>query len=502
MIDAPAADRLDQLRERWRAEPSSRGFLQIAEEYRRVGRISDALALLDEGLRQQPSYLSALVAKGRCLLELGQAIAARETLERVVRQDPTQAVANKLLVRAYIEAGEPRQARERLDLYGLLHGGDPEIQELSRRITATEQGGRHAFGAAEDVFDLAPVAAPPPELALPGEERRPSAPAAAEAPPPSGFAPRSVAYAAEPAPALEDEWTSPGPEAFAIPAAPAAVTPESNGEPFAGLATPEARRRYLEALVAEGIFVFELVPGAEPPPAAAVPEPAAAAPAAPVPLWERVFEPEPEPEASAAEVFAPAVYADPYAAQAEWAPAADEPTTEPTWPELDEPGSGATEVWDATLDMPRAAAEWMAPAGEPVFEFEVEAPAAGLEQPAAGPAAPAATVTLAQLYLEQGHVEEAERILQEILSREPESRSAREALDELARRRAGAAASAAAPAAAVSSTPAAAGVHVAGLLADFQPDPARGDDSPAARKVHVLTRYLERLQRGGGPRVP
>ncbi|MGH9363019.1 MAG: tetratricopeptide repeat protein, partial [Thermoanaerobaculia bacterium] len=166
-------DRLDQLRDRWRAEPSSRGFLQIAEEYRRVGRTGDALVLLDEGLRQQPGYLAALVAKGRCHLELGQAEAAREALERVVRQDPTQAVANKLLVRAYLEAGEARQARERLDLYGLLHGGDPEVQELKERIAVLERGpSPPAAAPADDVFDLSPRLVPPPELLFPGEEER------------------------------------------------------------------------------------------------------------------------------------------------------------------------------------------------------------------------------------------------------------------------------------------------------------------------------------------
>jgi tetratricopeptide (TPR) repeat protein len=240
VTDGPFADRLDQLRARWRAEPSSRGFLQIAEEYRREGRVSDALAMLDEGLRQQPGYLSALVAKGRCHLELGQPEAARDTLERVVRQDPMQAVANKLLVRAYLEAGEPRRARERLDLYGLLQGGDPEVQELSARIAALE-GGRPAAG--EDVFDLPPLAVPPPELRLPGEE--PAAPVWQALPAAGG-------PAAEP---LADEAPAASPIALA-----ASSNGDSDGEPFAGLGTPAARRRYLAALAAEGIFVFDELP--------------------------------------------------------------------------------------------------------------------------------------------------------------------------------------------------------------------------------------------------
>ena len=134
MSDLQLPDRLLQLRTRWEADPASRIFLQLAEEYRHLGRLSEALAVLESGLKEHPGYLSALVAKGRCLLELGQPEAAREVLERVVRQDATQAVANKLLVRAYLETGQADRARERLDLYSLLHDGDPEIEELRGRI--------------------------------------------------------------------------------------------------------------------------------------------------------------------------------------------------------------------------------------------------------------------------------------------------------------------------------------------------------------------------------
>jgi tetratricopeptide (TPR) repeat protein len=328
---SPPPDRLDQLRDRWRAEPSSRAFLQIAEEYRRDGRLADALGLLDEGLRQQPGYLAALVAKGRCHLELGQPAAAREALERVVGQDPTQAVATKLLVRAHLAAGEARQARERLERYGLLHGGDPEAQELEARIAALERPAPAPAPSAPparrdgDVFELTPRPLPPPELLFPGEEK------AAEAPPELPEPVVAVPAAATEAEAETEAEAAGGP----------------NGDPFPGLDTPESRRRYLEALTAEGIFF---------------------------------------------------------------------------------------------LDLPAAA--------------PVEAPPA---------AAPAATVTLGQLYLEQGHAAEAQEIFTEVLRREPDNRAAQDAL---------------------------AGVEKS------------AGDTLAARRAFALTRYLERLRRGSARHVP
>src|SRR3954470_10171375 len=162
MSDGAFPDRLTQLRARWESDPSSRIFLQLAEEYRHQGRVREALEVLERGLKEHPGYLSALVAKGRCLLELGEPERSREVLERVVKQDATQMVANKLLVRAYIETSEPDKARERLDLYTLLNDSDPEIEELRRRLRAMEQ----------------PPQAPPtsnrpfPEAAPPGPPRR------------------------------------------------------------------------------------------------------------------------------------------------------------------------------------------------------------------------------------------------------------------------------------------------------------------------------------------
>src|SRR6185369_6662758 len=144
MSDLQLPDRLAQLRSRWEADPASRIFLQLAEEYRHLGRLNEALSVLDAGLKEHPGYLSALVAKGRCLLELGQPEPAREVLERVVRQDATQAVANKLLVRAYLDTGQADRARERLDLYSLLHDGDPEIEELRGRIRRLDASGTPA----------------------------------------------------------------------------------------------------------------------------------------------------------------------------------------------------------------------------------------------------------------------------------------------------------------------------------------------------------------------
>ena len=393
MTDAAFPDRLTQLRAKWEADPTSRVFLQLAEEYRHLGRVKDGLAVLEKGLKEHPGYLSALVAKGRCHLELGEGEPARAVLERVVKQDATQMVANKLLVRAYLETGEPAKARERLDLYSLLNDSDPEIEELRRRIKAMDRPApaeeprhmdadpfaleppvpRHDLAA--DVFDLAPA---PRETGVEILPREPAAPAGA------------------PAPAV-------------VTAQAAAVESAEPGDLlFPGLASADSRRRYLDGLGAEGLFTF--------------------APVADDTAWLE--------EVSATSY----ALAPPETAEAE-----EEPV-------VAAPALASEDLW-------------------------------GEEQPAGEPAA---TATLGQLYLRQGHLAEAERIFHEVLRREPDNPSARAGLEHLA-----------GPALPEQARREAPPLDAEQLLAGFQPAAGQtGTAGTKARKVFLLNRYLQRLRQG------
>jgi tetratricopeptide (TPR) repeat protein len=414
MSDGAFPDRLTQLRARWESDPSSRIFLQLAEEYRHQGRMREALEVLERGLKEHPGYLSALVAKGRCLLELGEPERSREVLERVVKQDATQMVANKLLVRACIETADPERARERLDLYTLLNDSDPEIEELRRRLRAMDQSSQ-AENPRPPAVPGRSLQPPPPapqpaaprtagedifDLGLPAP--RPVAPAAREsepfaelwAPPVSAAAPAPVPPA--PAPAV----------AASAPTASSVAVLEEEPEPehvlFPGLASRESRQRYLAGLASEGLFHLDLIP--ETPEIPKIPEtvaPVAAAPAVEEAPPQALEEPVPAP------------------------PAAPEP--------------------------------------EPV-----------------------ATATLGELYLRQGYPAEAERIFRDVLRREPESAAALEGIARLSQ-----------PAVAAAGASGTRHLEARDLLAGYQPAGGSGPAEERARKAFLLSRYLERIRRGG-----
>jgi tetratricopeptide (TPR) repeat protein len=94
--------------ERLAQDPHARVFAPLADLLRQAGRCEDALELLDDGLGRHPDYVSALVIKGRTLLDLGRVDQARMVLVRVLELDPENFVVLRLLT----EDARSRQAWE------------------------------------------------------------------------------------------------------------------------------------------------------------------------------------------------------------------------------------------------------------------------------------------------------------------------------------------------------------------------------------------------------
>lgn len=251
------------------------------------------------------------------------------------------------------------------------------------------------------------------------------------------LAPVPAAVAVAPATAAPVAVAEAEPEPVEEPEPP--EEPEPEGVLFPGLAGRESRRRYLDALGAEGIFLLDLT--------AAVP------PLAPPPVAPRMQGPFGEPILARAAVPEPPPLLEP-------------PPFEPVMAVAEETAVKEEEA--------------------PVFDLAertpwAEEPAPLEAEPAAVPAAaePMATATLGELYLKQGHHGEAERMFREVLRREPENAAAQEGLVRAAGRRG-------------ERRP----LEVRDLLAGYEPAAAGGEAEARARKAWALKGYLQRLRQG------
>jgi tetratricopeptide (TPR) repeat protein len=89
----PSAERIDQLRRRLEENPASLAFGPLAEEYRKAGRLDEAIATCRAGLEHHPGYVAARVTLGRALLDAGDTAGAQAEFERVVLEAPENLAA-------------------------------------------------------------------------------------------------------------------------------------------------------------------------------------------------------------------------------------------------------------------------------------------------------------------------------------------------------------------------------------------------------------------------
>jgi tetratricopeptide (TPR) repeat protein len=98
--------RIDELERRVQQDPASIVFGALAEEYRRAGRLDEAVAACRSGLERHPAYLSARVTLGRALQELSRSDEARAEFEYVISLAPDNLAA----IRALAELQAPASA--------------------------------------------------------------------------------------------------------------------------------------------------------------------------------------------------------------------------------------------------------------------------------------------------------------------------------------------------------------------------------------------------------
>jgi tetratricopeptide (TPR) repeat protein len=377
MPDPAAEARIRDLERRLDLDPGSRLFVSLADEYRKVGRVRDALSALQKGLLAHPGYVAAQVALGRTYMEANQATDAIATFTKVLVNDPANLVAAKSLADIHLARNDHLEALKKFKLYRAI-SGDRKIDEM--------------------IAKLEPLVAPKPVVPVKRATEPP--------PPPPKFQEtdkgrrRTVPKMPAPAPAA---GAAPLGDAFEITALPFELGDDSESskseDPFPFVPTRDVSlERPLNISVAP------------PPPAAArMPEPAPEPPplAAPVepPSLAAPVEPPPPPaffEAAPAEPVAP-------------------PAAEPSAPPPPEPEAPAPVDF-----VPAAPAPAELPPPRPMFIEPPHAPAVSAPpadvRPAPEPAAEAVRPTgraLADLYYAQGHYAEALQIYDDLVVRHP-----------------------------------------------------------------------------------
>ncbi|MCP9452842.1 MAG: tetratricopeptide repeat protein [Nitrospira sp.] len=106
----PNAEAIDKLALTVAREPGSKAFLALAEEYGKAGMWQEAAAILEDGLRHSPGFITAMVTLGRAYEQLGQFVKAIAILEEAVRLSPENLRAHRILAKIYAAQGQKEAA--------------------------------------------------------------------------------------------------------------------------------------------------------------------------------------------------------------------------------------------------------------------------------------------------------------------------------------------------------------------------------------------------------
>ncbi|GKS65530.1 hypothetical protein YTPLAS72_28340 [Nitrospira sp.] len=120
------AAEIDRLALAFAKDPGSKVFIPLAEEYGKASMWEEAAAVLEDGLKTYPGFITAMVALGRASDHMNQPVKAQAILEEAIKLSPENLRAHRTLARLYATQGANDAAIQSCNVILALH---PQAQE-------------------------------------------------------------------------------------------------------------------------------------------------------------------------------------------------------------------------------------------------------------------------------------------------------------------------------------------------------------------------------------
>ncbi|OGF61814.1 MAG: hypothetical protein A2Y62_20545 [Candidatus Fischerbacteria bacterium RBG_13_37_8] len=133
---------IEELEKKLEREPASLRFVHLVEEYRKAGRLNEAIDLCLKGIEQHPNYWSAYVSLAKCYYEKDDIEQARDYLEQANAGAPDNIQAISLLAEIYEKLTFWDKALDKLRLLQLLSPDErtsDKIKYLEEKIGEEER---------------------------------------------------------------------------------------------------------------------------------------------------------------------------------------------------------------------------------------------------------------------------------------------------------------------------------------------------------------------------
>jgi tetratricopeptide (TPR) repeat protein len=157
---------------RYQQDPTSRVFAPLAEAYRRLGQIDEAIEVCKEGLEHHPDFQGGRVALAKCYIDKKMFLEARAELDRVIQFVPENLLAQRLLGEVSLALKDRVRALHCFKMALMLSPSDVGLAERVHALEVEASGGRPAafpFPDFEDNPEMSENKTPESPLAPPEE---------------------------------------------------------------------------------------------------------------------------------------------------------------------------------------------------------------------------------------------------------------------------------------------------------------------------------------------
>ena len=103
---------LSKYLEQYKRRPQSRVFAPLAEAYRKLGMLDEALKVLKEGIKRNPSYVLGYLVLAQCYADQFQWDRVHQTLLPLITHHKDNIALQKLFAKSCLETGELELALE------------------------------------------------------------------------------------------------------------------------------------------------------------------------------------------------------------------------------------------------------------------------------------------------------------------------------------------------------------------------------------------------------
>jgi len=151
---------IEKLEKRWAENPKGRNFAPLADAYRKAGELDRAIELCTAGLELHPDYVSAHIVLGRCLMDQKNDPGASDVFRKVLALDPENVLALKILAEI---AERGHRYPEAVDWLTRLLNADPMNGDAAEALTRARSRAAQSAGPSSPLPVAAPVRAAAPE---------------------------------------------------------------------------------------------------------------------------------------------------------------------------------------------------------------------------------------------------------------------------------------------------------------------------------------------------